>query len=336
MLRQLAVLVTLFLSFSVQSCISFKPPKFEPLDEDPTPKYFPLNVPQSEIPLPAVIVGEQEQLSGGCLTSTVERKSTAGFNELIQEALKEKNFEAGLKAEFEKAIVKAGLDVSVSQALMQSWRTEIKGVKIDQVDPANAVPNFTNESCRVAELRWFEDERTVVTGGLLADTLSVKMEHALSSEQIAKLQAAINSINVNLGLSFKNASESQGEVLLNATNVYFGAFTTELSMTRCKEKLNIELEPGQSITTNICEDNYIVVVERSAGSERFTVNVTMPEEGIETGQLDIEPNRTYAHALGQNRLVSIFINHPNPNQNEVEIRTTILLVGISGKELTDK
>ncbi|MGD2271347.1 MAG: hypothetical protein PVI06_13160 [Desulfobacterales bacterium] len=322
-------LLTLFLSLSLQACTTAPVPV--PFPKSPAPQYFKLKIPQSEIPLPAVIVGQQEQLSGGCFASDVQRTTTTGFEEFVEKALRQKDYEAGLKVAFEKAMIKAGLDLSASRALMQSWQSEIKGVKIDQVDPSEARPNFTNQACRIEDLKWFENKRVIVTGGLLADTLQVKMAHSLDADQKAELMAAVARLNSEIGLSFRNVIDSEDAFEWKASDVYFGAFTSQLSSKRCKKELEMKLGPGQSGNFGLCGNAYIVTVRRSEGSNRFTINIAKPDEGIETGQLDIEANRGSARALGQNRFVSLFINEPIPEANEQKLNVSILLVGVSGE-----
>lgn len=322
-------LLILFFSLLLQGCSTTTGP--ETFKGSPAPQYFKLKIPQSEIPLPAVIVGEQEQLSGGCFKSDVKRTKTTGFEKFVEKALRQKDYEVGLKVAFEKAIAKAGLDLSASRALMQSWHSEIKGVKIDQVDPSKAFPDFTNETCRIEDLKWFENNRIVVTGGLLADTLQVKMVHSLDVNQRAELLAKVARINTEIGLSFRNVIDSEDEFEWNASDVYFGAFTSQLSSKSCKKELKMTLRPGQSGNFRLCGNAYIVTVQRSTGSNRFTVNITKPDEGLETGQLDIETNRGSAHALGQNRFVSLFIDEPSSAANKQKLNVSILLVGVSGE-----
>lgn len=88
--------------------------------------------------MPSVFVGDQEQLSGGCFNQDIQRGETTGLNNLVEEALREREFEADLKTKFIQSLGDVSLQASAHQALMNTWRTEIKGIKVIQIDPANA------------------------------------------------------------------------------------------------------------------------------------------------------------------------------------------------------
>ena len=337
-MRKLILLLSI--SFFIASCCVLRPSKckdneatFETISNNvTTPQYLPLNLPISSIPLPSLLVGNGGLPSGGCFENSTEQTTVNAPDSLIQLADREKKFEAGLKAEFEKAMIKVGVEAAISRALTQSFTTKAYGISIVQIDPANTFANFENTNCNSSELDWFVDNRTVIIAGVKADSLIINMESGLTSEQKAKIDAVIDTLNIELGLSFNRMVQSSGEFRLSAKEVFFGALTSSLTVKKCEQKYKTKLSKGESDIFSYCKENYTVTLKRSLSGDRFTINLfDKYNSDLTTGELDIPINKPFSAIVGNNRKVNFFIQEKN-KKNSFSLKITMYLVGVSGQE----
>jgi hypothetical protein len=296
-----------------------------------TPHYFPLNIPISDMPLPSFLVGGLP--SGACFKSNAPQTTVTAVDTLRQHAESQKNFEAGLKAAFEKAAVKANLDVSLTRALTQQFNTEIYGMKVVQVDPANTFPNFVNTNCNTSELDYFVDKRTVIIAGLKADSIVVKMNSGLTAEQKAKIDAVIDTLNVNLSLSFGRAISSAGSFSFSGRNVFFGALISSLKALQYEQTYSIRISEGQTIKLDYAKGKYSLLISRPSFSnvERLTVNLyDNLNTAITTDPLDIDFNQGHSYIIADNRRVNFSII--KKDKNKYSLSVTMLILGVSGQE----
>jgi hypothetical protein len=295
------------------------------------PEYKPLNIPISEIPLPAFFIGDL--LSGGCFKSGTPITTVTAVDSLRQKAERSKRFETELKTEFEKAAIKANLDASITRALTQQFDTKIYGMKVVQVDPANTLPNLINPNCNSTELDYFVDKRTVVIAGLKADSIVVKMNSGLTAEQKAKVDAAIDSLNLKLGLSFGRAISSVGEFSFSGRNLFFGALVSTLKALQYKQSYDIRIKAGGTIQLSYIKGKYTVLISRPSFSNvnRLTFNFyDNLNNTITTGPQDIDFEKGHSYIVADNRRVNLTVI--KRGKNEYLLNITMLIVGISGKE----
>lgn len=338
-MKKLLLISTLAISILLDGCCVLFPSKckdkegtYETISNNiTTPQYLPLNIPISDIPLPSLLIGGLP--SGGCFKNNTPQTEVLAVDTLRQLAERQKKFEANLKAEFEKAAIKANLDASISRALTQQFKTEIFGMKIVQVDPANTYPNFTNSNCNTSELDYFINNRTVIIAGLKADSIIVKMSSGLTAEQKVKVDAAIDTLNLKLGLSFGRAVSSTGEFSFTGKNLFFGALTSSLKALQYKQSYNITLSEGETKNLNYNNGKYTVLVSRPAiaSVERLTINFyDILNNTITTGQQDIDFNKGHSFIVADNRRVNFSVI--KKSNDKFSLTVTMLIVGLSGQE----
>jgi hypothetical protein len=298
-----------------------------------TPQYLPLNLPMSTISLPALLVGEQGLPSGGCFMNDAILTTSDAPDSLIQVAERQKTYSDSLHSKFEKGLVKAGLDAAISRALMQQFTTKVYGIKIVQVDPANTFANFKNTNCNTSELDWFINKRKVIIAGLKADSIVVTMGSSLTAAQQAKVDAAIDTLNLQLGLSFSRAVSSSGQFSFSGKNLFFGALTTSLEVKKCQQEYEFELNASENLSFDFCQKNYTVLVTKATMGNHFTVTFfDKMNATLSTGELDIPVNNAYSVIVGENRRVNFFIKSNNGNENKFNMTVTMYIVGISGHQ----
>jgi hypothetical protein len=304
------------------------------LPPDSAPTYLPLNLPLGDMDIPALLVGQENYPSGGCfkLPDGVSPESTASMDQLITQAMSDRSFETGLKAEFKKALLDVGLEASITDALTNNVTTEIFGAEIITVGPDEVQPDFTKGTCLIEELQYFVDNRTVITGGIRADSFKVRTSGNLDQSQQAKFDLALEKLNTALKTSFHRSLAQSASVDLSASDVYFGAITSSLASVKCNYSLTLELEKGgRHIEDDFCK-GFRMVIERSANfPKRYTFQLTKQGgEAVSVGPMDIEELKLYAFPAGLNRQVTVEI--VEKSEAEQEVKVGITLVGVSGAE----
>ncbi|MEL7123799.1 MAG: hypothetical protein AAFO07_30450, partial [Bacteroidota bacterium] len=104
------------------------------------PSYLSLNLPLGKIDLPAVLVGEEKTPSGGCFQSDEEPIINRSASQIVVKAMQEKSFEADLKVKFENALIKAGLESSLSSLISNKIDSKITDAELLMIDPALSGP----------------------------------------------------------------------------------------------------------------------------------------------------------------------------------------------------
>ena len=297
------------------ACGHTKPPP-------PAPQWIPFNAPQSAVTLPAFMVGEQGELSSGCWQPIASTDvGSADRFEWNQE--KQKKLEASFQATFSKFLLKAGLEASVANAFNQQWSLHIEQLSFTKVDPANIRAKFSNPACATTALGWFVDKRLVVTAAAKAGKVSIKAKTSMSKEQKAKLEAAIQKINVELHSNFQNLATGSEDQTIEASNVYIGALGTTLVAEECLEE-SLSLLPDKNLA--VCKGKYTVKVSPSAVTDRYTLAVT-PSDGA-TVKFDEKFDEQQSRQLDDLRIVRAMVNKAGTG---FKGRLTILLVGASGR-----
>ncbi len=303
---------------------------FESFEANPTThnsKYLALNLPLGQIDLPSVLVGEEQIPSGGCFSSDAEPRLDTSASSIVVQATSEKSFEAELKIKFEIALVKAGLDASLSSLISNKINSTITGGKVLSVDPALSGPNFNNARCLVDGLNWYADNRIVVTGAVKASSLSFNVSDALNNEQHAKLDLALKSINTDLQTSFKRVVKQDGSLDITAENVYIGVVTSRLSSITCTQKMKMKLKVGETKTMDLCGDSYELVIAR-IDENNYEVLVSRIVEGINVIVPRLKTWDVISKTFGTNRIVNM--NIQNTGENRQLFKVSITRVGIAG------
>jgi hypothetical protein len=319
----------LVLCFLIFSCGTTKT-TYENFEANPTtlnPKYLALNLPLGQIDLPSVLVGEEQTPSGGCFSSDVEPRLDTSASQIVMQATSEKSFEADLKIKFEKALVTAGLDASLSSLISNKINSSITGAEVLSVDPALSGPNFENRRCLVDGLNWYADKRVVVTGAVKASSLSFKVTDELSNDQQAKLDLALKSLNTDLQTSFKRVVKQDGTLDITAEDVYIGAVTSKLSSTTCTQKMKLKLKRGEFKSIDLCGNSYNVAIVR-IDEKNYDISVSRIEEGLKLLIPRLKTWQVVSKPFGTNRIVNL--NIQNSSENRQLFTVSITRVGIAG------
>jgi hypothetical protein len=279
------------------------PPSEEPQsiqDQIPTapPVWLPLNVPQSSITLPAFMVGEQRQLSSGCWAPATPIEGAPASN-IVWEQSKQSALDAQLKVAFSKYLVDAKLDASIMNALDQTWKLDLEEVSYVNVDPATIRPNFNNEACTTAELKWFENGRFVVTQGIRAKRAKITATASASAEQQAQLDTAIQKFNLEFRTGFKRSSGSDANLQIDATDAYIGAVGTSLVASSCSTPKPFKIVAGREVT--LCSGAYTIAIQPAPVGTRVRLSVT-PRSGT-TAQFDLDSGVQGVFQLGELRIL---------------------------------
>lgn len=293
------------------------------------PQYYPLNIPVGEIGLPAVLVGNEELPSSGCFSSEVNPSPVPGYEELIQKAERQRNIEASLKAKLEKEFIEMNLESEFRNFLSTSITSKIFGSKVYLVDPSKAGPNFSNERCKIEDLKWYNDNRVVISGAIKADSIIIEFNDSLSNDLKAKLDTVIEKVNTDLKASFSRAVSESGKIQLKGYNLYYAGLTTSLKSSTCKKSIELMYENGQTKTESLCNDEYKLSLTKSGAFDRFSFNFIKLDEGLSTGTYDLKVNELLSVPFGMNRFANIFIENDSQS-NTFKVNTSITLVGISG------
>jgi hypothetical protein len=292
-------------------------------DHPPPPPVTPttyraLNVLESSVTLPAFFVGAEQQLSKGCFKEIAASQST-GASEVSQNFEGQRKFEAGIKAALDLAFMKAELDASLLNQIKAKWTLDAKNFVVHKVDPANIQMNFASDACTAPELKWFEDNRTVVTGLLVAGEITVTAQLGLDQAQRAKLEAAITKIKAELGASVSNEVTSDQGFTMKGNNLAIGAFTTTLATERCHDSWTATSGESRAI----CDGKYRVTVTPASVGERYAITVV---SGTQSSTWDEAFGQPKARALGDIRLIFADVDR------NLKVNFTGLLAGAVGGE----
>jgi hypothetical protein len=260
------------------------------------PEYRQLNFFESEVTLPALFAGDQQQLSKGCFAEMTDT-SSGSLDTLSRDYVGQRKFEAGLKIALEKAFVKAGVDASILDQIKQSWTFEARNLVLHKVDPVKVLMNFTNETCNEQALGWFKDEGAVVTALLVAGEIDISAQVGLNQQQKAALEAAIATLGTEAAVNVSNRVVTDESFSMTGQNLAIGALVTHLEVKRCTEKWRAQ--PGQR--REVCGGKYRVTVAPASVPDRFTLTVSA---GNQSGQWDEAYLQPKAHGLGTLRVVS--------------------------------
>ncbi|HEY3495915.1 MAG TPA: hypothetical protein VGK73_14555 [Polyangiaceae bacterium] len=314
-----------FAALAVTACGPKQPP--EQIDSILTPalapKWEPLNVPQSAIELPAFMVGSQKQLSDGCWKSVTPKTGTGPVS-IAWNQEKERELAASFQTRFDLFLVNANVDASVRDALKQSWKLALADITYLEVDPAQIRPDFTNEACTAAELDWFKDGRFVVTQGIKARKATISATAAADAAQQAKLDAAIQQMNVDLHTSFKQKRLENENLLIEAEDVFVGAIGTSLVAKSCIPETPFNLAAGEQ--RKLCDGSYQIRLDPAPVGTRYTLTLS-PQQGA-GGQFDGESARPEVFQLGELRIVFASVTRTDGGFRVDNL--VIQLVGASG------
>ncbi len=300
----------------------------------PTPSavvYHSLNLPRGSMTLPAVFVGPERQPSSGCFMPSEQSAPTPVAGELATNVLREKEFEADFKAEFEAALVQAGVEASAASLLMERWSTRLKGLKVVEVDPALIRANFANEACASIALDWFEQDRTVAISAILVDSLFVELGSVADAEQRIRVAAAVQSIGTSVGLSLARSALAEEELTYASTNVFIGVMTSRLRARRCSGGVTTDLAIEERVRFIGCDGDVNVSVLRT-GRASYTIQVSVPAEGLSTGAVKVQSNEVFRSPLGTIRVASGNLDADNESAGvaQVQVFVSVLEVGVSG------
>ncbi|MCP4599022.1 MAG: hypothetical protein GY847_00505 [Proteobacteria bacterium] len=307
--------ILFILAFLITGCPQ-KSPEFPP--EARPPEYVPLNPMLAEIPLPAVLVGEEKQkLSGGCFME-MGSQTVESIDEFSRHHMESDEFKAGFKLGFTNALVSVGLEPSVAESWVSGWTFEASGITQTEVKLEDVRPDFTNEACTEEALAWFTDNRKVIISALKAKTVKVAAVSKMENEKKLKLEAAVEKIKLGGGVEFSSADGVEDGFELSATDVYFGYIppTREVA-TRCKA----EFESDGS--HKLCEEYKVTITTDPDIPDRFTF--TVARSGI-SEQYSEEYNRPKWRPLGELRAVNIDLSKDLKGTFEV------LMMGVSASE----
>ena len=266
------------------------------------PRWVPFNAPQSTLKLPSFMVGEQGELSSGCWTSASE-SNVDSLTGMKWDKDQQKQFDSNVQATFSKYLLDVGLDASLASSLTQRWTLEVGKLSFTKVDPATIRANFGNGACTTKELGWFADKRFVVTAAVKADTVKIRSTTAISSEQKAKLDAAIDKINAKFHADFHNLRSAGENLELDATNVFIGGMGTTLVADECAPA-PFDIAPNASVA--VCGGKYTIKVSPSTVGDRYTFSVT-PADGS-TANFDDKFGEQQAHQLNELRIVRALVD----------------------------
>jgi hypothetical protein len=308
------------MSLSLSTGCGQKPPQ-PPM---PRPHWISFNVPQSTVTLPAFMVGKDGELSTGCwMPATASEAGSADSLQWAEE--QQKQFEANVQASFKTYLFASGLDASLADSFVHSSTTKIDKLSVTRVDPSTIRPNFNNAACTVEQLGWFANNRFVVTAAVKAQSLRITSNAALSDEQKAKVDLAIDKINAKFQSGFGHLSKAGETFEINATNVYIGGMGTSLVSNECQADFPNPVKANQAV--GICNNRFYLKLSPSAVPDRYTLSVT-PADGA-TASFDDKLGEQQIHPVGELRIARAMVEKAGSDFKIVHL--DILTVGASGQ-----
>ena len=301
------------------------------------PVYTPFNLPQSKIELPSIFVGKENSVENACFISTTDTISMNAQDSLKILVYRDTKMTASLQAEFEKELVKAGLDASLASSTSKKISIDVKGIKIVKLkDISKIKPDFRSATCNTQALNFYVNNRTIITQALKAEKYIVSTSSALSNEIKAKLNATIDTLNLKLGMAFERAVNASGEFEYTATNVFFGALTTKLAVVECKiDVRNAKIEEGMlyEVSNNKLCSNFQARFKRSKMSNDFTVEI-YPQNNpqIGSGQIDIKEGVVTSVLINDVSIAAVTIDQ-KPKSDKFNISLSIYIVGVDAEQI---
>jgi len=231
--------------------------------EDPStvssPQYTALSLPRGGVALPSLFVGGEEVLSGACFRESERVREVAAPASLERRVTEKREVSGSVRSLFREYLVKAGLEADVARTAVSEFRIEASGLRLREVDPARVRPDFTNPACTQRELGFFRDTgRDLVVTALKAEEVRIDISEEAGSRLGAKLDAALQEMDAELGLAFDRSSDASDATELEGQGLVFGVRRTTLVVHRC---LVPDLTLRAERTRDLCGGLFRVRVE---------------------------------------------------------------------------
>jgi hypothetical protein len=337
-MKNLSKIFLLGLTFSLWGCSPKVHKSISKLTDNVTePHYASFNLPQSEISLPSIFVGEENSIENVCFIGDTQTKEMYAPDSLKISISRDTKMRESFQSELKKELVKAGLSSDLASTTSKKISVEIEGIRILKLSNISQVkPDFNNASCNTKALNYYVDDRTIITGALKAEKYKVITTSGMSNEIKAKLDAVINNLDIKLGMAFERAVNASGDFEYTASNVFFGALTTKLAVVECKvEVYKVKIKPDGlfKISKNDICSNFNARFKRSLMSSDFTVEI-YPEYNpqIGSGEIDVREGKVTDIRINDVALASVTIDQL-PNSDKFNIDLSIKIVGIDAEQI---
>lgn len=294
----------------------------------PSVNYLPLKMPRASLTLPALFVGAQQQPSSACFAAVASSTPTPVLSSVDVIAAQDRSFQDSLSVRLRQSLVTAGLSAQAAGLLAQRVHTHYKNMKGTEVDPANIRANFKNQACTSSDLEWLTDRRQVAIGAYVVDSLFVELGSLADASQRAAIQAAIQRIGTDLSLSLAARSTATDSLTYYGTNVFIGVSTAGLRALRCPAEMDVALDPGQDASFTGCNNRVSIYLSRSKDTPRYSLRVSVPDEGLDSGTLDLDAGGT-SFRVPIDSLRYVF-GELAPRGGRVHLRLSVFEVALSG------